>query len=68
MAKAQVKVKVSSGKKGNSGTVLVRQHVVIVKNNAQAKPYGKPFYQTKAQLNVYIWNKDGKPRAKSRFN
>lgn len=55
MAKAQVKVKVSSGKPSGNGTVLVRQHVVIVKNNAQAKPYGKPFYQTKAQMTAHFY-------------
>lgn len=54
MAKAQVKVKVSSGKPSGNGTVLVRQHVVIVKNNAQAKPYGKPIYQTTAQITAHI--------------
>lgn len=67
MAKATVKVKVSSGKSSGNGTVLVRQHVVIVKNNAQAKPYGRPFYQTSAQLNVHVM-KNGKPRARTRLN
>lgn len=54
MATTRVKVKISSGKSGSNGTVLVRQHVVIVKNNAQAKPYGRPIYQTKAQLNLHL--------------
>lgn len=67
MAKAQVKVKVSSGKPSGNGTVLVRQQVVLVKAKAQAKPYGKPIYQTSAQLNVHVM-KNGRPRARTRFN
>lgn len=54
MAKAQVKVKVKPGPSKDGGTVLVRQQVVIIKANAQTKPYGKPLYQTRAQLNLHI--------------
>lgn len=54
MASTRVKVKVASGRKGESGTVLVRQQVVLVKAKAQAKPYGKPIYQTTAQITAHI--------------
>ena len=54
MATAKVKIKVSSGSPKGDGTVLVRQQVVLVKAKAQAKPYGKPIYQTAAQITAHI--------------
>lgn len=51
MAKTKVKVVVKTGRKGDAGTLVARVPVAVVKN---AKPQGKPIYQTKAQMNIHI--------------
>lgn len=50
--KTKVKVVVKTGRKGDAGTLIARVPVAVVKN---AKPQGKPLYQTKAQLNLHIY-------------
>lgn len=58
--KTKVKVVVKTGRKGDAGTLIARVPVAVVKN---AKPQGKPFYQTKAQIHARIYtNKNGQPR------
>ena len=60
--KTKVKVTVKTGRKGDAGTLIARVPVAVVRN---AKPRGKPFYQTRAQIDVHIL-KNGQPRARSR--
>ena len=50
MAKGKVKIKVSSGKSGNSERLSTQK--VYIKKNVDAQ--GKPFFQTRAQLNLHI--------------
>ena len=58
--KTKVKVVVKTGRKGDAGTLVARVPVAVVKN---AKPQGKPFYQTKAQIHARIYtNSSGRPR------
>lgn len=47
------KVKITPGKSA-SGTKLVTQTVRISKKESQAKPYGKPLFQTRAVLHLHI--------------
>lgn len=58
--KAKVKVTVKTGRKGDAGTLVARVPVTVTKN---AKPTGKPIYQTKAQLHARIYTtRNGQPR------
>lgn len=52
--KAQVKVKVSSGKPSGNGTAIAKAHIVVIKTDAQRRPAGRPIYATKAQMNIHI--------------
>ena len=61
--KAMVKVTVKTGRKGDAGTLVARIPVTVAKTE---RPKGKFIYQTRAQLNVHLYNKNGQPRARSR--
>lgn len=61
MASVKAKIKVSSKK---SGTKLAEARVIVAK--AKKRPPGQPLYQTRAQLNVHIQNKNGESRQRNR--
>ena len=56
----KVKIKASKGK---SGTKLAVAQLRVTPSD---KPQGKPFYRTRAQMNVYLWKENGEPRARNR--
>lgn len=56
----KVKIKAKSGKRGTR--IAVAQFRVTPSD----KPQGKPFYRTRAQMNVYLWKENGEPRARNR--
>lgn len=51
-SKTKVKVTVKTGRKGDAGTPVARVPVAVTRN---AKPTGKPIYQTKAQLTAHLY-------------
>ena len=53
--KAQVKVKVSSGKPSGNGTAIAKAHIVVIKTDAQRRPAGRPIYATKAQMTAHFY-------------
>lgn len=59
MAKTRVKIKVQTGRKGDAGTLIARVPIAVVRN---AKPRGKPLFQTAAQMNLHIYGANGQPR------
>jgi hypothetical protein len=58
MGKSRVVIKVSP-KKSKGGTIIARQ---VVKVNKTKRPEGKPMFQTKAQIDVHLTNKNGQRR------
>lgn len=58
MAQTKIVVKVTPGK-SRGGTIIARS---VVRLNKTDKPKGKPIYQTKAQLNVHLLDKNGQRR------
>lgn len=58
MANAKIVVKVTP-KKTRGGTIIAKQVAKIEKTDS---PRGKPFFQTRARLNVHLVNKHGERR------
>ena len=49
--KTKVKIKVQTGRKGDAGTLVARVPVAVVRN---AKPQGKPLFQTRAEIITHL--------------
>lgn len=58
MSSAKITVKVTPGK-SRGGTIVARS---VVRMKKGTRTGGAPIYQTKAQLNVHLTDRNGKPR------
>lgn len=60
----KVKVKVNSN--AASGTKLASTKIRVTRTSGKPRMSVKPLYQTRAQMNVHLLDKNGQPRARSR--
>lgn len=58
MAKVRIKVKATPGK-SRGGMIVARQVAELRKSKLRG---GKPMWQTRAQINVHLLDKNGQPR------